>query len=480
KENSARPAQEKLPSIRRSSKNSRIYDRWPVLNRIIRTNKATPRADPSVAHSSDSDSSSDSEDEDAVAIHSSNNRASFPQYRPRLVHSTSPKFPSPLTGVRPVRRQTAARHGYMHHGHSQSAFYHLRELWRKRRHEWEEYEYMLWQAGVTLEEAYGGIIEDGGGQQRSLPSHIINGPWRRLQPVVTQEMSETNLPQTPLNPAIFPRLGDLSSLRDSFLISVDTWFSDFPLWTLSKLVWIYDINHRSLAGSAPCRRRQRCLSNNFLEDFDASNSSADTLVSTSTNTSDTTLVNANSASQKSDDITLMTPNILEKKSSGHAILQSSSVTSNISMVTQARSWETCWFSRWEILYHEVSLAADIAASSGNSDSSANGSKEAARIILTTPTVLYDPHAFIDGSGSSNNEKETAMEDAPMTAPEMETRVIVPMEEDEDDYGEVVTESESRYRLGAHVNPLSMFATATTEDVDELSSSKYGPLTGESD
>ncbi|THH04553.1 hypothetical protein EW145_g5433 [Phellinidium pouzarii] len=455
-------AQQKTTPLRRSYKNSRLSDRWPVLNRIIRASK-TIREQPL---SDDSDSSSDSEDDKSLIVYTKNmaTDSSSSRYRVRVLHPTSPKFPSPLSGVKLVERLNASRHNYIHHGYSQSALYHQRELWRRRKDVWEDYEHTLWQAGITVEEAYGGMIEDDSGRPYVLPPHLANGPWIRRSPVNSEKIAETTSSPRLVNPAIFPRLGDLSSLRDSFLISVDTWFSDIPLWTLSKLVWIYDVHHRSCSTSPIHRRARRRLSNNFLEDFDASNSSADTLLSSFTDSSDTTLVNIGSGKlpEKSGGAAVVPTCCVTREAPGNVLTQSASLTSNIAAGDRVRAWETCWFSRWEMLYHQVSLAADIAASSGDPDPSTNGSKEAARIILTTPSILYDPHNVPDECDGTVDYEQvaTTLNDGLTHSQSTKLRCIEAVEDEEDDYGEVVSMSESKYRLGARLDPLTMFSTAT--------------------
>lgn len=458
--------QQKAASPRRP-KNSRLSDRWPVLNRIIRVSKTTRTQPPP----DDKDSSSDSDEEDAVCTHIGEMHmiTSYPQYSLRIVHLTSPKFPSPLSGVRPVYRQSVVRHRYPNRGHSYSAFCHRRELWRKRKSEWDDYEHMLWQSGITLEEAYGGMAEDECGRSHPLPPYLAGGPWAKGVPAEPQEMREpAGATPTIVNPATFPRLGDLCSLRDSFLISVDTWFSDFPLWTLSKLVWIYDVNYRSCSGSVAHQQGQGCLSTSFLEGFDTNNSSADTLLSSYTDGSDTTLVNANVESplKKPSKTVALTSGTAKEVISGTPLAPLSPVSS-VPTVDHVRPWETCWFSRWETLYHQVSLAADIAAASSEaSDPSTNGSREATRIILTTPAVLYDPHAAEEKCGKSIIETGKSIPNlGAMDIQSARHRQVVPAEDEEDDYGEVISISESRYRLGAHVNPLSMFATAVSSDTD---------------
>lgn len=441
---------------RRDSKNNRISDRWAMLNKIIRGAKSTsPPSD-------ESDLSDDGEEDCEYVLPREADKPEEPVYSRRVVHPTSPRFPSPLSGVEPVFRENVHRHCYAHRGLSYSALSHWRELWRKRKTEWDDYEYLLWQTGITTEEAYAGLAEDDRTKNQVLPAVMKSCPWKKTySPKLPEKLA---LP-TPLNPAVFPRLGDLSSTRDSFLISVDTWFSDFPLWTLHKLIWTYDINYRFIRRSDDVTRpSSKTVKPVLAEDFSSNGHLRVSSLSCLTENSDTTLVNT-STDELIEDADSLNNNAANKPDNSD-IDKSTFPAKDYDL----RPWETCWFNRWEILYHEVSLAADIAAGSETCLSSSNGSKEAARIIFTSPSLLHDP--LITATCTENYICVELTPDSPSEVATAVVNQVLPVEDEDEDYGEVITPVDSRFRLGALLDPMSMFATAdglesdATADLDE--------------
>lgn len=328
--------------------------------------------------------------------------------------------------------------------------------------EWEDYEYLLWQAGLTTEEAYAGLMEDSQRSDQELSALLQNCPWKSASPSLPDKLTIS----PPLNPATFPRLGDLSSLRDSFLISVDTWFSDFPLWTLSKLIWIYDINFRSSrepsCADVLARKQSR---SEILEDFGTVDRLKVRSLSSLTGSSDSTLVNT-STEEFIDDTDLSNNNSTTRDSNDHPRKLYSTKSCD------QQPWETCWFNRWEVLYHEVSLAADIAAASESCASSCNGSKEAARIIFTSPSLLHDPH----DNQSCLDETFVSVEITPESPSQLamaQINHVMPLEDEEEDYGEVISPAESKFRPGALLDPMSMFATAKPLEFDDNGSYNGG-------
>ncbi|OCB88376.1 hypothetical protein A7U60_g4417 [Sanghuangporus baumii] len=458
KENASIVNTKKNISLRRPPKCIRLSDRWPVLSRIIRSTKSGTALLDSTSSTDLLDDPNSYQDQDCTrSVRHSNDTSILPSagYSQRVLHPLSPKFPSPLSGVCPVGRLLLARHNYPHRGHSQSALYLQRDFWRKRKCEWDDYEFLLYRAGLTLEEAYGGTVEDENGSSHALPPHLKTGPWNGRSNPAPRESSETKLAVPVfLNYSTYPRLGDLSSIRDPFLLSVDTWFSDFPLWTLSKLFWIFDVNYRSGHSARSGMSAQNV--NAFTKDFDMGNSSVDAVSVSETEFSDTTLVETNSILPPSPGDHLkgaIRCQILPE----HSLLYPISLDSVRNTDAHAKTWEVDWFSRWEVLYNQVSLAADIVASAGNPAPSTNASKDAARIILTTSNILYDPlRSNVDTWKADEQERESDYSVG------TRTDVMHSMEEDEEDYGRVIPLSESLYRIGAQVDPFSMFATAFSE------------------
>ena len=116
--------------------------------------------------------------------------------------------------------------------------------------------------------------------------------------------------------------------------------------------------------------------------------------------------------------------------------------------------------RWEVLYEQVSLAADLVSSRESPSSSINASKEAVRILLTTPHILQNPKSEVTEAQCERNRNQL---EAPLS--DSRTYQILPAEDEDEDYGRIIPLSESVYRLGAQVDPFSMFATATEEHLD---------------
>ncbi|KAL5485290.1 hypothetical protein ACEPAI_7932 [Sanghuangporus weigelae] len=470
KENASIVNTKKNVSLRRPSKCIRLSDRWPVLSRIMRSTKSGTAL---LDSTSPTDLLDDSKDQEVStsSVRPSNDTSILPSasYSQRVLHPLSPKFPSPLSGVCPVGRLLLARHNYPHRGHSQSGLYLQRDFWRKRKCEWDDYEFLLYQAGITLEEAYGGTVEDENGSSHVLPPRLKTSPWNRRSNSAPRKSSETKLAVPVfLNHSIYPRLGDLSSIRDPFLLSVDTWFSDFPLWTLSKLFWIFDVNYRFGHSARSDMSTQNV--NAFTKDFDMGNSSVDAVSVSDTESSDATLVETSS-------VLPLSPGDHLKRETRYQILPEHSLLSPTSLDSvrnidgQTIAWEVDWFSRWEVLYNQVSLAADIVASAGNPAPSTNASKEAARIILTTSNILYDPlQCNVDSWKADEQQRESKYSDG------TRTDVMLPMEEDEEDYGRIIPLSESLYRIGAQVDPFSMFATAISEPSRTLNTDLTHPST----
>ena len=454
KENDAASGRRMAQAPRRM-RATRISDRWPVLHKLMRARASTTSrpSSPSPSIESDDGNEDEDEDEDTVVV------PSFTRRRLLASQPTYPKFPSPLSGISSFqKRLPIARHNYIHRGYSLAAIHAQRELWRKRKFEWDEYEQLLWQYGMRLEEAYGGIVESSEGEvQGSQPLP----PFKLDELRGAQHLSETTITsgnEEPLssssNPAVFPRLGDLSSIRDPFLISVDTWFGDFPLWTLSKLIWIYDVNYRSDKGeNSSIPRALVCDSGESTPTSDVSTESSITTISTS---SDETLVPEDARQQPDSPIVNLE---LSKEQHKEHSDSPSCETICAPEDKRGRGWETNWFLRWETLYHQVSLATDLASSSSDRTSQRNSGKVATRIILTSPKVLYDPNA---DDLIPTVEVTPEIEDAQIRSVSI-PNVILPAEDEEEDYGDVIT---SKYRLGAHVDPLSMFATAQPEYLED--------------
>ncbi|KZV67830.1 hypothetical protein PENSPDRAFT_40712 [Peniophora sp. CONT] len=119
-----------------------------------------------------------------------------------------------------------------HHGLSRSALQHHKWLWSARYDEW-----MQWQ--IDVEQATSGIY-DGLVDPASIepPAALrARSPSLTPPPTPTSPLPPTKaLPD--VNPAIFPRTGDLSALHDPHSARVDRFFGNYPLCTLQKALFV--------------------------------------------------------------------------------------------------------------------------------------------------------------------------------------------------------------------------------------------------
>lgn len=464
--------------LRRNKRSTRLSDRWPALMKMIKGQKAQYKEKKKLAAGHDASDTSSDEDDDAITIASSS-RMRYPKYLPRVFHPTSPRYPSPLCGFLPVQRESAQRHLYIDRGFSRASLHNRRELWRRRRQDWEEYQSELSQACCSSEEAYGGIEEE---KQRAvhLPAHLAHGPRRRCSSASLRDLPQELSEERPLtNPALFPRLGDLLSLRDSFLLSVDTMFDHLPLWSLAKLAWIFDLKSRTRHLLASSPRRE---DDNSSREPDGSNLSGDTLVPSLSEDnghascivgddscldfskafpSDVHCTSLRSIKELPISVhcranTVELPGTTGLSSESASFRHSSAPLPYADDPAATKPWETCWLSRWEVIYHEISLTAELLTASDAARDLEGRNREILRKIYMSSRNLYHPFAA-EGATLGIGEKESEICGASLcSTSDAGHRAILPFEE-EDDYGVII--ENPKYRLGATINPLSMFATS---------------------
>ena len=137
---------------------------------------------------------------------------------------------------------------FPHHGLSRSALQHQKWLWNTRYDEW-----MQWRAEVETAEAemgpYGGI---------SNPVAIEPPPPLRLPRVSSPVPPETEHPSSAskraeLNEKIFPRTGDITDLHDPQVARLDQTFSNYPLWTIQKVLLVCSMDTAARGGSPLAR-----------------------------------------------------------------------------------------------------------------------------------------------------------------------------------------------------------------------------------
>ncbi|KLO16971.1 hypothetical protein SCHPADRAFT_994781 [Schizopora paradoxa] len=476
-ENDAQPKlhDKQTRSRRSSAKGAKLTERWNMLSKIIRVQKANIEVEEREEFS-DSGYGSASDDKDDRSDSGQSSAGSSSHQRPQdeyySQHAHSPKIPSPLTGLSSAVYADPPRYLYGNHGLSQSSLFYKRHLWARRKHAWDEYEYHLeaWRAVACAEAAYGGIVPP------DVPQYEPQAPPQPQTRCRTDSISVPPLPPTCPSPmptqvenksaATYPRVGDLSSLRDPFLLSVDSWFCDLPLWTLSQLTWIYDLNHRLACGEPTGLTRSK-IKESFKqeapEDIYIDNDGLPdvSVCSTETTSSDVTLVDitlkeqsrspGEGAKESPQETVYWTPVMTPSEEIHHQI----EVTRS-ERTSYPRAWEVSWFSRWEVLYHQLRLAALFATDTDFQESpSLDLIKEASRVLLTSGRVLYNPDAehYVEEESEGSSESSSR-------------EVEVNTEEPEDTFQEEPPAGDSWPRPGASVDPLVMFAMAKLPFSDE--------------
>ena len=234
-----------------------------------------------------------------------------PSPPPILVPDAFPGQDLPSLAIQtdlPVRSPPPLRPMFPHHGLSRSALQHQKWLWNARYDEW-----IQWRAEVETAEAemgpYGGI---------SNPVVIEPPPPLRRPRVSSSAASPTIPPETELpsvgrkaelNEKIFPRTGDITDLHDPQVARLDQTFSNYPLWTIQKVLFVCSMDTAA--------RRRSPLARNSGKDAAAPPSSA------------------KEAEMKTH---VAVPHTLPASSSESAM----------PLLTKLR-WEQSWHTRWEVL-----------------------------------------------------------------------------------------------------------------------------------
>ncbi|KAG2356690.1 hypothetical protein BDR07DRAFT_1422555, partial [Suillus spraguei] len=150
----------------------------------------------------------------------------------------------------PVSRTNTQRLNYPHRGFSRSALLHQKSFWTARHDEWLE-----WQAkevkrrmdhGISAQDpgsAYDGITLVDSQEVSGLPSQIrvpLSGLERDFDGYASRDFAQDS------NAPIYPRVGDISALRDPYSANVDRCFFKFPLWTIHKTLYVFDMHQRAV------------------------------------------------------------------------------------------------------------------------------------------------------------------------------------------------------------------------------------------
>ncbi|KAL0959741.1 hypothetical protein HGRIS_011432 [Hohenbuehelia grisea] len=196
-----------------------------------------------------------------------------------------------------------ARHDYLNHGRSRNALTHFKWFWSVREEGWD----WAWEDESSDEED-----ADADGDTLSFKF--------KPRPRLTESGKAQAIPQTPKSPAkrsspttkrktrfpplsVHPRRGALAGLRDPYSAQIDRCLGHVPLWTLSKALWMFDVQvgvARMAAGSesAPQSHAQKAKAGKEPEQWEddeekeVSRMRAPSVTSAGSDDSDVTLVDS--------------------------------------------------------------------------------------------------------------------------------------------------------------------------------------------
>jgi hypothetical protein len=250
--------------------------------------------------------------------------------------------PSPQRPSRPLRT-AELRHDYPHRGHSRSALMHQKWFWHARREEWTEWENHK-EAIEPTAEAYDGIT--------------TMSPRRDDTSKCSAPSSTTSQYTLNVNAPIFPRTGDISALRDPYCASIDRCFCQFPLWTIHKSLFMFDLHHR--ASSLNDQTADAHVDSTEEEEHGAKSTSDNTPTlsrdsSSMTLNSGPTVISpalqeddSVSADFSEDDFTLVEDDFSVSEKCGEDE-DVNSDTDDSHGWEGVRVWELTWYTRWELL-----------------------------------------------------------------------------------------------------------------------------------
>lgn len=216
------------------------------------------------------------------------------------------------------------------HGMSRSALSTLKEFWHSRFDEYARIESQVMQST-----AYGGIVEASRSRE-ALRAVLVS---RLASPKQPSPPTQLPTPATNSNAPIYPRTGNLTTLRDSRSATLDRAFSGYPLHNIHKTLFLHDMLERATIDS--CHSRPSSPVEDSTSEADPHSPTDDTFVDISL---------SSSASDASDNILLDEPTTL---CSTHGCRTRTSDDSYQSAVLHTaectRQWEIDWTERWKIL-----------------------------------------------------------------------------------------------------------------------------------
>ena len=235
----------------------------------------------------------------------------------------------------PPPRTVAQRLNYPHHGFSRSALLQQKTFWNSRHEEWAEWQSRMEQGEAHRQESVGNDAYTG---LATVQPRVVESPppYMRTPPSGLERDLADNPPKKhehDVHSSIFPRVGDISALRDPYSVNIDRCFFRYPLWTLHKTLYVFNMHQRSalLAPSVSVYNTaqvQVSMSSSTLSSYTSSPSADD-------EESDSTLVADDSPVAKGQ----LPP------------VPSKSASSPCSSPSWGRlcGWELSWYARWELL-----------------------------------------------------------------------------------------------------------------------------------
>lgn len=262
--------------------------------------------------------------------------ASIPREQPMevVIEPRSPKPVRPLL-VRfdldtqeptPPSRTASERLNYPHHGLSRSALLQQKTLWNSRHEEWRS---RMEKGDAQKQEsnAYTGLDTP--------RSHVVENPppYMRTPPSGLERDVADHPPrkrEQDVHAPIFPRVGDISALRDPYSVNIDRCFFKFPLWTLHKMLYMFDL-HQGSASLAPSA--SVCNSTHVQASMSSSTLSSYTSSASGDEGSDSTLV--------ADDSPIPENQL--------PLEPSECAPHSLSSWNRFCGWDLSWYARWELL-----------------------------------------------------------------------------------------------------------------------------------
>lgn len=225
-------------------------------------------------------------------------------------------------------RCTAQRLNYPHHGFSRSALLQQKMFWNSRHGEWVEWQSRVEQSDL---QSKGGVAYTGIASVQPSPPPYTRTPPSGLERDFAEHPCRDH--EQDIHSSIYPRVGDISALRDPYSMNIDRCFFRYPLWTLHKTLYVFYMNQRSTPPAPPptsvynTPQIQSSMSWSTLSSYTSS--------TTDDEESDSTLV--------ADDSPVHN---VQRRSEP---VKHASLSRGTSSRCRLRVWELSWYARWELL-----------------------------------------------------------------------------------------------------------------------------------